>query len=76
VLTSKNYVVTDPSVPPCPECPTGPGGWVDWITWPGSQTGPLYPHCMVAIESDEQRSSGQQPMLALESGPAGSFPIN
>jgi hypothetical protein len=74
-LTSKNYVVTDPSVPPCPECPTAPGGWVDWVTWPGTQSGTLYPHCMVAIESEEGRSSGQ-PMLALESGPAGSFPIN
>jgi hypothetical protein len=30
----------------------------------------------VAIPTDEVRSSGAQPMMVLESGPAGSFPIN
>jgi hypothetical protein len=74
-LTSHNYVVTDPSNPPCSQCPTVPGGSVDWVTWPGTQSGPLYPLCIVALESDEGRSAGQ-PMIALQSGPAGSFPIN
>jgi hypothetical protein len=74
-LTSHNYVVTDPSTPPCSQCPTVPGGSIDWVTWPGTQTGPLYPLCLVALESDEGRAAGQ-PMIALQSGPAGSFPIN
>jgi len=73
-LQTRNYVVTDPRVPPCPGCPTTPGGTVEMVQWPG-QDGPLYPHCVVAIFSDDPRSGGQ-PMLALESGPAGSFPIN
>jgi hypothetical protein len=76
-LTSHNYLVEDPmGPPPCPTCPTSPGGWIDWVNWPGVQGGPLYPHCEVAIPADEPRPSGSQPMLVLESGPAGSFPIN
>jgi hypothetical protein len=74
-LTSRNYVVTDPAVQPCPECPTSPGGWVDYVNWPGTDSGPIYPHTLVAIHSAPPRD-GSQPMLALESGPAGSFPIN
>jgi hypothetical protein len=74
-LRTRNYVVTDPEVPPCAACPTTPGSTVEWVNWPGGDGGPTYPHCLVAIYSDEPRSGGQ-PMLALESGPAGSFPIN
>jgi hypothetical protein len=74
-LTTHNYVVTDPQVPPCPSCPTEPGEWVDYVTWPGTNDPSLFPHTKMAIITDENRLSGQ-PMLALESGPAGSFPIN
>ena len=74
-LTTKNYTVTDPENPPCASCPVHPGGWVDWVSWPGVENGPVYPHTLVAIPSSEERLGGQ-PMLALESGPAGSFPIN
>jgi hypothetical protein len=74
-LRSHNYIVTDPTTEPCANCPTSPGGWLDWVLWPGMATGPLYPHTTVAIPSSEERSGGQ-PMLVLESGPAGSFPIN
>jgi hypothetical protein len=73
-LTTRNYVVTDPNTPPCVECPTAPGGWFELVPLPGTTT-PQYPHTTVAIHSAEERSGGQ-PMLALESGPAGSFPIN
>ena len=75
-LSTRNYVVTDPEVPPCAGCPTTPGGC--------GRVGQLARHAtgarctrtaLVAIHSDEPRSGGQ-PMLALESGPAGSFPIN
>lgn len=75
VLTTRNYVVTDPNNPPCPSCPTAPGGWIEEIEWPGTSGGALYPHSLIAFYTDEERASGQ-PMLALESGPAGSFPIN
>jgi hypothetical protein len=74
-LTTRNYTITDPSNPPCPTCPLSPGGWVEWVNWPGVQNGPVYPHTIVAVQSSEERL-GSQPMLALESGPAGSFPIN
>jgi hypothetical protein len=75
-LTTHNYVVGDPSNPPCPECPTTAGSWVEWVPWPGAPAdGSLYPHCLVAYATDEVRNPGV-PMLALESGPAGSFPIN
>jgi hypothetical protein len=75
-LASRNYIVTDPEVSPCTSCPTGPGSWIDYVPWPGSPAdGSIYPHTLVAFQTGEARGSGQ-PMLALESGPAGSFPIN
>jgi hypothetical protein len=74
-LATRNYVVNDPNEPPCNSCPTAPGGWLDLIEWPGAAGGPLYPHSLIAISLAEERESGA-PMLALESGPAGSFPIN
>jgi hypothetical protein len=74
-LTTRNYIVTDPAHPPCFECPTSPGGWVDWVFWPGLESGPVYPHTIVAWYTSEERGNGQ-PMMVLESGPAGSFPIN
>jgi hypothetical protein len=75
-LTTRNYVVTDPENPPCSSCPTTPGGWIEDIEWPGASAGgPLYPHSLMAINTDAERVAGT-PMLALESGPAGSFPIN
>jgi hypothetical protein len=74
-LTAHNYVVTDPASPPCPTCPTTPGGFVEFINWPGTSGGPTYPHTRVALVTDDERQ-GSTPMLALESGPAGSFPIN
>jgi len=74
-LTSRNYTVTDPNTPPCPGCPTAQGGWMEDVEWPGTTGGALYPHSLVAIATSDARD-GSQPMLALESGPAGSFPIN
>jgi hypothetical protein len=74
-LTSRNYTVTDPETPPCSGCPTQQGGWMENVEWPGMTGGPLYPHSIVAIDTADARD-GAQPMLALESGPAGSFPIN
>jgi hypothetical protein len=74
-LATRNYVVTDPNNPPCASCPTSPGCVEDWVTWPGANDGLLYPHCLMAIDTGDARG-GSQPMMALESGPAGSFPIN
>jgi hypothetical protein len=74
-LATHNYVVTDPTVPPCTGCPTAPGGFLEFIDWPGTTGNPIYPHSGIAINTDDARG-GSQPMLALESGPAGSFPIN
>ena len=75
-LTTHNYVVEDPQgPPPCPNCPTEPGGWIDYLSWPGMSGGP-FPHCELALNTDEVRPNGAQPMMVLESGPAGSFPIN
>jgi hypothetical protein len=74
-LGSHSYLVTDPQVPPCDNCPTTPGCDIEWIPWPGTFGSPEFPHCTLALPIGEERASGQ-PMLALESGPAGSFPIN
>jgi hypothetical protein len=74
-LQTRNYEVGNLLTPPCGQCPLAPGGWVDFVPWPTATGGPLYPHTTVAIYSDDPRN-GVQPMLVLESGPAGSFPIN
>lgn len=74
-LQTRNYIVDDPSNPPCFNCPVTEGGWVDYVLWPGETSGPVYPRTQVAIFSGSERE-GLQPMLVLESGPAGSFPIN